>query len=97
MGKIVVPRLRESRLLTPSGREFTQPRARSFAQPCIFRSSPRSSTSGHYRENMDEVDNDLLQRGSGAQQPIVRGPPPHMRPQSYMKATTNRESNYPVS
>ena len=59
----------------------------------------RSSTSGHYRDNMDEVDNDLMQgggqRGSGAQ-PIVRGPPPHMRPQSYMKAT-NRESNYPVS
>ena len=44
---------------------------------------------------MDEVDNDLM--GSQRTTSIVRGPPPHMRPQSYMKATTNRESNYPVS
>ena len=37
LGERVGPRLRESRLPTPSGRggEFTQPRARSFAQPCI--------------------------------------------------------------
>ena len=48
---------------------------------------------------MDEVDNDLMPGGhprGGSGQPIVRGPPPHMRPQSYVKAT-NRESNYPVS
>ena len=37
LGKRVVLRLRESRLLTPSGRgrEFTHPRDHSFAQPCI--------------------------------------------------------------
>ena len=33
LGKRVVPRLRESRLLIPSGREFTQPKDNSFAQP----------------------------------------------------------------
>ena len=33
----VVPRLRESRLLTPSGHGFTQPRDHSFVQSCILR------------------------------------------------------------
>ena len=39
VGERVVPRLRESRLMTPSGHggEFTQPRDYSFAHPCMYR------------------------------------------------------------